>query len=327
MNDDGTAGAVVETSVGRIDYDLKCHGCGYNLRTMALDGRCPECNEAVAVTLEVLDLGRAPEWLGRIRAGLALYPVAGVAVFAGVLLQTLLAALGIGFWREDMPLPLYLAGRIVTFAVLSGLPMILEWWYEWLVTTPREVGPCRRSGHRRVMRVVIVAQIISWLITSVLQGPSAYMVRDALDWLNVLATVVWSWCLWRWMETIVMPLRQAGLMKHIRLLKWVVPTLLVVRVASNYGINFYERHAVMRFGGPSPLEILGVFWGAILLLVTIWVFVILLMTRHRLAQVVSPPVKYLGDLKLAFVLLGHGMRNAGRWVKFAATYHGRGAGE
>ncbi|HYE20153.1 MAG TPA: hypothetical protein VEA69_17025, partial [Tepidisphaeraceae bacterium] len=31
-----------------IDRDLACVGCGYNLRTMPVTGRCPECARAVA---------------------------------------------------------------------------------------------------------------------------------------------------------------------------------------------------------------------------------------------------------------------------------------
>lgn len=34
-----------------IDHDLPCLSCSYNLRTLAQDGRCPECNTPVATTL------------------------------------------------------------------------------------------------------------------------------------------------------------------------------------------------------------------------------------------------------------------------------------
>lgn len=36
----------VETSA-TVDFDLTCIGCGYNLRTMPFDGRCPECTRPV----------------------------------------------------------------------------------------------------------------------------------------------------------------------------------------------------------------------------------------------------------------------------------------
>jgi hypothetical protein len=48
---DPTAGAVTTSAARRLQQDVSCLGCGYNLRTLATDARCPECGFEVALTL------------------------------------------------------------------------------------------------------------------------------------------------------------------------------------------------------------------------------------------------------------------------------------
>ncbi len=56
----------------RISIDLSCINCGYNLRTKANQGRCPECDTAISESLAAHDLGVAPDsWVKRLRAGLS----------------------------------------------------------------------------------------------------------------------------------------------------------------------------------------------------------------------------------------------------------------
>jgi len=50
----------------RIEADLHCHNCGYNLRTLAVDRRCPECGVRIVETLKILHptaQGDMREWL------------------------------------------------------------------------------------------------------------------------------------------------------------------------------------------------------------------------------------------------------------------------
>ena len=56
-----------------IDRDLPCGRCGYNLRTLAATGKCPECGTAVARTIRGDVLAAAnPRWRGGLRVGLTL---------------------------------------------------------------------------------------------------------------------------------------------------------------------------------------------------------------------------------------------------------------
>lgn len=73
---------------GRIDIDVHCPACGYNLRMQKIAGACPECGVAVDV-VERDDADRLanadPAWLTRVRRGTRwLSGAAVVAVLGGV---------------------------------------------------------------------------------------------------------------------------------------------------------------------------------------------------------------------------------------------------
>ena len=56
---------------GRVAIDLPCLGCGYNQRTLATDGRCPECGHEVAATVRERGEPAAVRlWLEDVSAGL-----------------------------------------------------------------------------------------------------------------------------------------------------------------------------------------------------------------------------------------------------------------
>ena len=65
-------------SSGRLAVDVPCCRCGYNLRSLALDGACPECGEHVAASAREGRLCFSPwQWLRRMRLGLLLLLLCG----------------------------------------------------------------------------------------------------------------------------------------------------------------------------------------------------------------------------------------------------------
>lgn len=60
----------------RVAGALPCLGCGYDLRTLALAGRCPECGRAVAETIEGYDAYADGDWAWPLADGLGLLTVA-----------------------------------------------------------------------------------------------------------------------------------------------------------------------------------------------------------------------------------------------------------
>ena len=52
-----------DLSVSALDQNLPCLRCGYNLRTLNNDTRCPECSTSVAASLDTTLLRYAdPSW-------------------------------------------------------------------------------------------------------------------------------------------------------------------------------------------------------------------------------------------------------------------------
>ena len=78
--------AVSESLANTISEDVACIQCGYNLRGLATDGRCPECNAEVSRSnrgdlLKFSD----PQWLGRVLLGADLvYWGIVVGIFLGI---------------------------------------------------------------------------------------------------------------------------------------------------------------------------------------------------------------------------------------------------
>src|SRR3954468_3756176 len=96
-----------------IAYDLPCRRCRYNLRTLATDGRCPECGTRVAVTLglepTLAPLLDTPARRRRLALGCfglaASFPLFALANW---IVRTFFHSAGI-FWKVDPP---YLLGPV-----------------------------------------------------------------------------------------------------------------------------------------------------------------------------------------------------------------------
>src|ERR1041385_4800198 len=103
-----------------VEKDLACRKCGYNLRGLMTDGRCPECGTAVGLSV-MGDLLRFsdPNWVDTLGRGVKLI-IAGVAVLilGGVL--SVAAAMVLG------PAPLVVVVLGGWILVLMGLPPTIK---------------------------------------------------------------------------------------------------------------------------------------------------------------------------------------------------------
>ncbi len=133
-----------------ITRDVLCVRCGYNLRGLDLAGRCPECNNPIAQSVEGDLLPRAdPVWLERLQLGMTvkLWNLV-VGFLVGVVAGILVGAAG-------------LPGVFVTLVALAGAALGL--WAAFLITSqePRVSMTEDPVSLRRVVRGCAVAVVFA----------------------------------------------------------------------------------------------------------------------------------------------------------------------
>jgi len=104
-----------------LQHDCLCVSCGYNLRMLRSDGKCPECGGPVAAALRGRGLHYAkPQWVRRLALGATLMAIAPlwyllqafVTVYVGTQLQSDLA-LTIVLGALNLPVLVYVVGVFV----------------------------------------------------------------------------------------------------------------------------------------------------------------------------------------------------------------------
>jgi hypothetical protein len=118
--------------------DHPCANCGYNLRTMPLDARCPECGTPVGLSLELVGLSALPRKVVR-----PLYEGLRAYLACNVVLVVLLLCAGSGL----AAMPILLGGpapMALTRIASAHLVLKLAIWFVvvlrgaagWLILTP-----------------------------------------------------------------------------------------------------------------------------------------------------------------------------------------------
>ena len=151
-------------SDGFIACDVPCQRCGYNLRGLRREGRCPECGGPVKVSLLGERLRFAdPIWLKKVSLGAKMpsYSLRAV-VFAFLIAQSIRLVLGLftgGFaWKWDSNAGLLLL-LVVGYAMLSyGL---------WLIATPNAVMLANEDSYapRRILRMSVLIAAFGLVIS------------------------------------------------------------------------------------------------------------------------------------------------------------------
>src|SRR5262245_45651787 len=71
---------------GRLDEDIRCAKCGYNLRAQSPTGKCPECSQPVAHTLWGYRLRYAdPAWVARVASGFRWLEIGAITFLIGMM--------------------------------------------------------------------------------------------------------------------------------------------------------------------------------------------------------------------------------------------------
>ena len=138
-------------SAGRVAEDVRCRSCGYNLRGISPQGRCPECQTEVGRSIRAGVLRACDRYWVRQLAG-------GVSWIIGWILFGVFLLLG---WR--------FVGRVL--AITPGLVIILGLLVigvglvgGWMITAADPDGAAaeRRVSARRVARYTMVTWALSY---------------------------------------------------------------------------------------------------------------------------------------------------------------------
>ena len=139
---------------GRVDEDLICLGCGYNLRSLTLDRACPECGTAVGRSAIGNRLTYAnPKWVSRVSLGATL-----LATFLVLAIFTVVGI--VAFFVTDST---FTPGMGVLAGVVTVGLKLLNFTAFWLFTTP-EPNVEQDVRSRRVVRLAIAVTVACWAL-------------------------------------------------------------------------------------------------------------------------------------------------------------------
>lgn len=157
--------------------DLLCIHCGYNLRGLSPDRRCPECGTPIAKSLrgDLLSSGD-PEWLKRIHRG-QLYIAIGIVVF----LAWIPAGPLLAFFKFVLDAPTYVLGGAKTAHSLLSMLLVLIGVVTLTTLDPR-LGLTEQPLVLR--RVVRAAAFVALLVAPL---------SEYLDFLRYLNVTVDAW--------------------------------------------------------------------------------------------------------------------------------------
>lgn len=158
-------------AAGRIDADLQCRSCGYNLRGLLLDGRCPECATAVGRSIhgDVLQFCD-PAWVRTLASGMNW-------IIAGIVASLLLGIAGSVVTAMARSSGTNL-GRATIFSSLAAIISLVGYWK---VTTRDPAQPDATGlDLRQLVRITQVGSVGLGLMLQVLREKSSVLAVSAV---------------------------------------------------------------------------------------------------------------------------------------------------
>lgn len=159
--------------------DLPCIRCGYNLRELSPDGRCPECGTPIHRSIHGDLLSAAdPAWLTRVSRGLTLVYAAVVTFLASIVLLFLVGGRGVMVVLDTVAEILALLAVILLLLGILGLT----------TPDPRMTLTEQPVVLRRIVRGAAIAGLLSALLRYGLKslvtagGGVGPLVRNVSGW-------------------------------------------------------------------------------------------------------------------------------------------------
>jgi hypothetical protein len=223
---------------GRINQDINCIKCGYNLRTLLLEGRCPECGVAVGRSV----LGdflryRDPEWVGTLASGMNW-------IVAAIVLNFVIgcAAGGIGgalTVRSGSP-----QSMMAIMLLVQMIGQILYLVGYWKVTTPDPAGIDQEPpvNARKLVRFTAVLSFVLTLINAGLTQTPAGLAPPAATagtTLTALLAVVMGinglvffFAVFTYFRRMALRIPNEGLARHTLIVMWGIVISMAVGIVA-----------------------------------------------------------------------------------------------
>lgn len=239
----------------RITTDLPCMKCGYNLRTLPLAGRCPECGVPVERTTRGNLLRFSdPKWIAGLSGGVQCW-LAALLVF---LLGISLAAITIGLGARAK------AGRFIVVPTMTTVG-VLALVGLWKLTSP-EPDRLKHPSRMSVGTVARYAASASCVLTAVntcatISDASLDLLSEVAVFLTVAGTIV---AFLIHLQQLAARLPHPRLVKRMRQFTWLAAATMTCCFGSVFAPLIIERLAAARL----PLAPQGYLGNLIIELVT-----------------------------------------------------------
>lgn len=255
-----------------IAVDLDCKKCGYNLRGLREDGRCPECGTPVGLSTRG-DLLRFsdPDWVESVAKGLAI-------ILWMILIGILMGIVGGILGRLTAP--------VVTHAI-TFLTQLMSFYGVWLMTTPDPggIGEDKDITARKVVRFALVVGLVAgpleFVIEEISMSEPARLLLGLLILAAGLVSLAGEFAKFVYYEKLAHRVPNRELADRARFLRWAyVITLGIVLVIGGL-VMIFASGGMTRGGVLAPLALLLI--PAAIALLVFGIMTIILLVRLRRA--------------------------------------------
>ena len=262
---------------GRLDQDLPCLKCGYNLRTLRDDAQCPECGASVHESARLAWLCQHdPPWLRRL---------ARSTIWIGTAMIGFILYLSFALWASlgSRSLDGVVVRVVVVVAVIGGLVAGLIGF--WQITSPPRDGDLRGWRVRRVARWAMAAGPAGLLLGVLigLIGPSQ-LALSLLVPCGIVFLGVGAWATLTYAAALAAKIPETRLVKQVRLVAWgFAPCFSVV------GASFLIQAAdqLTPASVDATMETMMSVTCAVMLILSIWTIPLLVWYRRRFREALA----------------------------------------
>jgi hypothetical protein len=234
MTDFGMPSGELVNASGNVAGDIPCRKCSYNLRSLSVEGLCPECGTPVGRSVRGDFLRYSdPQFVATLRTGirLILWGIALIIILAfcviiyGVILSVSIAAARRGAGGGAAPAGPAAVSFLQAIAQVPGYAMVVLG--SWLLTSPDPsgLGEDQYGTSRRIIRLSLLVGLFNYFATLAMAAAPAMpqVVRIALGTiggLSSLFSLVGQIALFIYLGKLALRIPDYALSKRANFLMW-----------------------------------------------------------------------------------------------------------